>query len=148
MAPNFNSGSVSLQTSRATAPSRLACPLPAASPYTPVGPIRCPWASRQAAGRPPSGQSSRTACRVSVPPAAPTVAEQLSLNSATATCHILKRTQVNPLCLSRNNPIACTRPIGRSPAGDALKPQPVRGANVARVHRGRWLSPLGHKGRP
>jgi len=146
MAPNFNSGSVSPLTSYATAPSRLAHPLPAASPYTPVGPIGHPWASRQAAGRPPSGQSSCTACRVSVPPAAPTAAEQPSLNSTTATCHILKRTQVNPLCLSRNNPIACTwanRPITRRPS--SLNPYGER--TLARVHRGRWLSPLGHKGR-
>ena len=88
MAPNFNAGSVSPLTSYATAPSRPARPLPAASPYTPVGPIGRPWVSRQAAGRPPSGQSSRTACRVSIPPVAPTTAEQPSLNSATATCHI------------------------------------------------------------
>ena len=53
--------------------------------------------------------ASRAACRISIPLAAQTAAKQLSLDLAAATCHILKRTQVNPLCLSRNNPIACTR---------------------------------------
>jgi len=102
-------------------------PAPAASPFTPIG---RPWASRQQVGH---LAASRTACRISIPLAAQTAAKQLSQNLAAATCHILKRTQVNPLCLSRNNPIACTpadRPITRRGSKQASthvgsKPWPV-----------------------
>jgi len=44
------------------------------------------------------------------------------------------------------NPIACTqanRPITRR---DALSLNPYGERTLARVHRDRWLSPLGHKG--
>jgi len=73
--------------------------------------------------------------------------EQPFLNSTKATCHILKRTQVNPLCLSRNNPIACTRARPLSRRG-CTWPQPIRGANPGPHAPRPVVSPLGHKGRP
>jgi len=84
---------------------------PSLPPLKPVHARRAHRTPRGRAGRRQVGHlaNSHTASRISFPPAAPTAAEQPSLNSAVATCHILKRTQVNPLCLSRSNPIACTR---------------------------------------
>jgi len=81
-------------------------PAPRCKPVHAHRPIGRPWASRQQVGH---LAASRMACRISFPLVAQTVAKQLSLDLAAATCHVLKRTQVNPLCLSRNNPIACTR---------------------------------------
>jgi len=96
----------------------------------PVGPIGHPWASRQQVGH---LSASRTACGISIPLAAQTAAKQLSLNLAAATCHILKRTQGNPLCLSRNNPIACTR---------ADRPITRRGSTQASTRTGSELWPV------
>jgi len=74
--------------------------------------------------------------------------EQPFLNSTMATCHILKRTQVNPLCLSSNNPIACMRANRLLSRRRCMWPQPIRGANPGPHAPRPVVSPHGHKGRP
>jgi len=73
--------------------------------------------------------------------------EQPFLNSTMATCHILNRTQVNPLCLSRINPIACMRANRLLSRRGCTWPQPIRGANPGPHAPRPVVSPLGHKGR-
>jgi len=145
MAPNFNSGSVSLPTSRPAAPSRPARP--------PLQAHSRPQGAHGRAVRRQAGHlaASRTAWRISLPPAAPTAAKQLSLDLAVATCHILKRTQVNPLCLSKNDPIACTRadrPITRGGSTQAStrtgsEPWPVCTAAGGLTHSATRAGPAG-----